>query len=295
MTTYSVDTWTNSIPAGSNDLTAGSPSLHYTWQNAEKTWSLGAPSSGVIRFEVRPGDVWTAVDPTSKERSELSGSTTYAPGVQVNVSYNFMIEPGTADAASWRVMGQFHQVENNGYSPPFEIHFDGSEKMGIGVNYLGSNGAQAYKTLWTDTANIVRGHTYAMQIQATFDQGQGTGKLVVIRDGVTLVNYSGKMGFAGMSGVYWKFGIYRAAASQTIAANYSSLVVTTGGAVVSPTPPTTDVAAAYTALSSQLTTLQSDLTAAQSAVTTLASAVSTLATDLSNLHSSMVSAGYLAS
>ncbi len=226
--------WSYLLNPDRYDLSVGG--LDFYVENADKSYSLTSPSAGVARFQLGSGDRWS-YDPSIKNRSEISGLTNYAIGKQVNVSYGMKIEPGAANTASWLVLGQFHATENYlPYSPPFEIHMDGGEKMGIAVNYLLSNGAQAYKNLWTDSANVVRGHTYQMQIQATFDQGTGKGHLLVIRDGVTLVNYTGPMGFAGMSGVYWKEGIYREASSTTMAVDYSNLKITTGAASSSPPP-----------------------------------------------------------
>ncbi len=233
--------WSSSINPNSANILVGG--LDYYVENADKTWSLTSPSSAVARFEVRSGDRWS-YDPSIKNRSEISGMTHYTPGTHVNVSYGMKIEPGLTNTASWMVLGQFHQVEDNGYSPPFEINFNGGDRMGIAINYLTSSGAQAYKQLWTDSKNIVRGHNYQMQVQATFDKDTGQGHLVVIRDGVTLVNYSGSLGFPGMSGVYWKEGVYRSANNETIAVDYSNLKVTTGAAAAStpstPSPPSSD-------------------------------------------------------
>jgi hypothetical protein len=178
----------------------------------------------VFRFEVRSGDVWS-IDPATKNRSELCGSAHYAPGVSVGVSYSFEVEPGPTSTAQWLVAGQFHQIDSNGYSPPFEINFNGGDKMGVSVNYLLSGGGQAYKQLWTDSAAIVRGQVYSMYIKAKFDQGEGSGSLLVMRDGVTVVNYTGPMGFPGMSGTYWKEGVYRAAAPETTAMQFKYLDV----------------------------------------------------------------------
>ena len=216
--------WSYLLNPNQYDLQVGG--LDYYVENADRTYSLTPASSTVARFQVDGGDRWSS-DPSTKNRSEISGLTHYAPGAHIDVTYGFKIEPGQANTASWLVTGQFHQIENNGYSPPFEINFNGSDHMGIAVNYLTSSGAQAYKELWTDKSSIVRGHNYQMQIEATFDRGAGAGHLVVIRDGVTLVNYYGPMGFPGMSGVYWKEGIYRSASGTTMAADYSNLSIKT--------------------------------------------------------------------
>jgi hypothetical protein len=226
--------WTASTDPNNNELQVGGSD--YWVQNAGKSWSLTSPAANTLRFEVRPGDVWSAVDPSSKERSEIAGTTSYAQGTQLNVSYGFQVEPGVTNNAPWLVVGQFHQTADtstSGWSPPFEIDLNG-DKMSIVVDEAGggANSWSAYKTVYTDSQNITRGHTYAMQITADFG---ANGYLHVVRDGVTLVDYHGPMGYSGMGDVYWKEGIYRGAASTTIAADYSNLSVTTG----STPPPTT--------------------------------------------------------
>ncbi|KRQ97122.1 hypothetical protein CQ10_29425 [Bradyrhizobium valentinum] len=65
-----------------------------------------------------------------------------------------------------------------------------------------------------------------MNVQVNFDPN-GNGYLNVWRDGVLIVKYQGAIGMAGAS-YYWKEGIYRAPAPETITAAYSNLDITTG-------------------------------------------------------------------
>lgn len=227
---------------------------NYAVQNAKKAYSLTSPAAGLLRFEVRPGDVWAAVDPAAKERSEICGATNYPTGTSLNVAYGFMVEPGAANHAQWLGIGQFHQTTNDGNSPPFSIELRG-EKMAVNI----STPATGDRYIYTDTVNLTRGHEYAMQITALFDAKAG--KLKVVRDGVTLVDYSGPLGWAGMNSVYWKNGIYRAASDTVLAVNYRGLAITAGAVappvvVVPPvvTPPTVDPVAQ---LQAQVTALQS--------------------------------------
>jgi hypothetical protein len=74
-----------------------------------------------------------------------------------------------------------------------------------------------------------------MQIDARFDPAHG--HLDVIRDGVTLVNYDGPLGWDNMGSVYWKEGVYRADTSESIAMDYNHLSITTGTATSPPPPP----------------------------------------------------------
>jgi Ca2+-binding RTX toxin-like protein len=99
----------------------------------------------------------------------------------------------------------------------------------------GGSSGQNYATLYQDPNNIVRGHEYQMQIDARFDPVNG--HLDVIRDGVTIVNYNGPLGWTNMGSVYWKEGVYRADAPEAIAMDYNHLSITTGSQPASPPPP----------------------------------------------------------
>ncbi len=75
--------------------------------------------------------------------------------------------------------------------------------MEIRIGFTGPNGEIEYRSVFTDAANIVRGKDYAMDIQAVFDPN-GNGHLVIARDGVKIVDYSGPLGYASQQSVYWK-------------------------------------------------------------------------------------------
>jgi Ca2+-binding RTX toxin-like protein len=203
----------------------------YWVQNAQKSWSITNPTgdSSSLRFEVRQGDVWAQGDGTIsplKNRSEIAGTTQYSVGTDIHVKYGFTVEPGAANTASWMTTGQFRQAANDPVSAPFGIMFTG-EHMRIYAAEGGSSG-QNFVTLYQDPNNIVRGHEYQMQIDARFDPAHG--HLDVIRDGVTLVNYDGPLGWDNMGSVYWKEGVYRADTSESIAMDYNHLSITTGAA-----------------------------------------------------------------
>jgi hypothetical protein len=196
-------------------------------QNAAKPWSFTNPGGDnrTLRFELRPGDVWSKVDSPTRERSEIAGTTQFPQGAPIHVSYRFQVEPGAPNRAKWLVIGQFHQGPNDSWSPPFDVELVG-EKMSVKINDAGrsANAWSKYRTLYTDRQAIVRGQTYTMQIDARFDLVNG--RLRVARDGVTLVDYSGPLGYQGMGSVYWKQGVYRAASNTTIAVGYSNLSIT---------------------------------------------------------------------
>jgi Ca2+-binding RTX toxin-like protein len=221
--------WTTSTDENSTLVDVGGAT--YAVQNADKAYSFTSPATDTLRFEVHAGDVWSAVDPSSKNRSEIAGTTNYAMGTDIHVSYNWQVEPGAANTAPWMVAGQFHETTNDGKSPPFEIMFYGNNKMTV-VIATGSG----YQRVYTDTQDIARGHNYAMQIDAKFDATNGY--LHMVRDGVTIVDYHGAFGWDNMGSVYWKEGVYRGASSETMAMDYSNLQITTGasGPTTSPIP-----------------------------------------------------------
>ncbi len=157
------------------------------------------------------------------ERSEIEMFTHYLPDTQINISYGFTLEPGATNTASWMVLGQIHGL--TGGNPPFAVAMYG-EHMTI----IARGPSNAENDVYKDPKPIQRGHQYQMNIQATFGS-DGNGTLKVWRDGVAIVNYAGPLGGGSGDYYYWKQGIYRApGATNTIAANYSNLQITTGSA-----------------------------------------------------------------
>jgi hypothetical protein len=211
----------------------GSP---YMVQDSGAAWSLAMPSPGALTFEVQPGDHW-GPDPTSKNRSEVAMQTVIPDGQAIDVSYDMQVAPGAANTAAFCMLGQFHQAQGtavSGLGPPFSIGLTG-EHMMVSVAYTDATGADVTKTIYVDPGTIVRGHSYAMDVRVTFGP-DGSGQLTVTRDGLTLVTYSGPLGYQGEGGVYWKEGIYRAASPETMAATFADLAIATGTATASPGP-----------------------------------------------------------
>ncbi|TXN21514.1 MULTISPECIES: heparin lyase I family protein [Methylobacterium] len=210
-------------------------------QTSGSPWSIQRTGDRIV-FEVRGGDRWIN-DPSSKNRSEILENKFHLNGSTINVDYNFEVQPGQRNTAGWLVLGQFHQNDYPGapaISPPFQIQLSG-ERMVIYVGYNGGNGSPVYKPVYMDKADIVRGHDYSMNVTAKFDPA-GNGYLSVTRDGQEIVSYRGPMGYSTQSSVYWKEGIYRAAAPETMAVSYTLPTITEGTAggspVTSPEPST---------------------------------------------------------
>jgi hypothetical protein len=211
-------------------------------QNANESWSLTSPDSHTLRFSLHSGDNWSTsgwndlTQNRGAERSEIRMVPEYAQGTQINVDYQFTMQPGATNTASWLLLGQFHQDPADG-PVPFAVEMVG-ERMRITVRYQepGQSGTTT-KAVYTDPNPIQRGHSYDMNIQVKFDNN-GNGYLDVWRDGVQIVDYNGSIGYGSGQTYYWKEGIYRSPAAETMTVDYANLHITTGSAPV-PTVPTT--------------------------------------------------------
>ena len=202
-------------------------------QNANQPWSLTEPDANTLRFSLHSGDHWAEAgggynDLTmnnAAERTEIAvnAGNPYPAGTQINISYQLMVEPGAANTAPWLSLSQFHETPANGPGP-FGILLDGEHMMIRTASGSGST------VLWEDPNPIQRGHYYDMNIQVKFDPS-GNGFLSVWRDGVQIVNYQGPIGYDGQS-YYFKKGVYRGPAPETITADFRNLHITTGSALV---------------------------------------------------------------
>jgi Ca2+-binding RTX toxin-like protein len=206
--------------------------LEYGVQNGNYPWSISMPDADTFRFEVRSGDRWQ-YDPDWKERSEISGDTGYDPGQTLTVTYDFMVEPGDPNTMSggaitgkWLTLGQFHATDGVS-SSVFCVELIG-EKMAIRAAYETPGDGDSWY-VYTDTQNITRGKYYDMKITVNFENNDD-GFLYVWRDGEQIVDYEGPMGYG--YGVYWKNGIYRHEANETVAVNFRDLKITDGDPVV---------------------------------------------------------------
>jgi hypothetical protein len=117
-------------------------------------------------------------------------------------------------------MGQLHSAMNA--SPPLSLVFRGSDKM----KFLAiGNGGE--KEIYIDPLDVARDHWYAITMATTFNS-TGATKTTIIRDGFKLVEYTGQIGYSGQPATYWKQGIYRAPAAETVAARFKDLKIATG-------------------------------------------------------------------
>jgi Ca2+-binding RTX toxin-like protein len=200
--------------------------------HAENDWSFNSTDNNTLRFEVRKGDRFTSnnwSDEPGVERAEIYDTARYSTSGDISVEYSFMIEPGAANTARWLTMGQLHS--NTDGSPPIEIKLEGNDKMAIYGNYETSPGHLVYQKIYQDSADLVRGKWYTMKLDVRID-ASGGGHADIWRDGQQIVDYSGKLGYVGQTATYWREGIYRSSAPETIAIDYRNLVIKTGSSVV---------------------------------------------------------------
>src|SRR5688572_12245876 len=103
--------------SGSNDSKISIGTVQYRVQNANEAWSLSLVDQSTLRFVVRRDYTWEN-DSSSRERTEIASTEIFAPGEDISFGYQFMIEPGAANTASWLLIGQFHANDMTS-SPPF--------------------------------------------------------------------------------------------------------------------------------------------------------------------------------
>jgi len=208
----------------------------YQNQSAGKSWSVSSPDDHTLRFEVRPGDhAW--FDTGTVDRSQVASDHVISNGTPIDIAYKFMLEPGAANTASWLVTAEMHNDDealgpNMHTSPPFAIELAGEHLRAVarhcpmGLDPSNRAGNLKMLTLWTDHSPIQRGQFYAIKIKANVDNSS-EGSLAVWVNDVEVVNYHGPLGYGAPT--YWEEGLYRSAdASQTIAANFRDLTMTTG-------------------------------------------------------------------
>lgn len=210
-------------PFPANGSTTSIDNNVYMTQSADRSWSLNSFDADTLRFEVRSGDRWVSsdwADPVGVERTEIAGQKLYPPGTQIDIVYDFMVEPGPRNSASgpghFLVVGQMHEYNVN-KSPPFAVEMVSGDHMAIDIG----TGIPVY--LYVDPAPIQRGRYYSMKVQVKFDNNRN-GALRVWRDGVQIVDHHGSIGTGAET--YWKQGIYRSSAPETIAVRFRGLKIT---------------------------------------------------------------------
>ncbi|WP_439392924.1 heparin lyase I family protein [Bradyrhizobium sp. PMVTL-01] len=210
----------------------------YNVQDAGKSYSLQQLDSTTARFEIQAGDQAWYDGGSGVDRSMLSGSLFIPPGTPTNIHYQWMMEPGPTNAASWMVTGEVHSLDtdlaNSSWhsSPPIAIQLTNKDQLQIvaryapsGVNPSDSAGNDKVMVLWTSPTPIVRGQYY--DINMTYNaSNDSSGYLKVAIDGQQVVNYSGPLGYGTRT--YFEEGIYRSTTNQDQADVFRNLTISTG-------------------------------------------------------------------
>jgi len=211
----------------------------YNWYvSAEKSHSFAYdPSSGVYRFEVRDGDVFSSArhtDPSTSERSEISMSQRQAlsgAGSHFAATWDFMIEPGPQNSAQWLSLGQVH---NGLRSPSVEFGMRGDDTLDVVIR--GDFGEREI-----EFGKVQRGHWYDIKMDVDVDP-RGNGHVYVWLDGKQVVNYTGAVGFSDQKTSHWNMGIYRKSPvnNETLVYNVKDFDMTWGQAGHSTSAPSQD-------------------------------------------------------
>lgn len=200
----------------------------YKTHSAGEAWSVTS-NDGDFRFEVRAGDEWAK---DGSERSEITFGKTLELNQTYMMSYSFMVEPGAANTADWVNIGQLHgtpdAADSKVLAPIFAVQMDG-EKLQI-VMRTDANATTTARVadniLYTSTDDIVRGGWYDVQVEIKVDPS-GNGVLNVWINGEQVVSYTGAVGYNDAIGPYWKQGVYRSEADETLAVHFKDFEVNT--------------------------------------------------------------------
>jgi hypothetical protein len=120
---------------------------------------------------------------------------------------------------------QLHATPEGNTPCPFSIQIEGPTKK---LRIIAQEPSKTWTELYYGPANgIVRGQP--MNIKCKVKMGAtGNGSALVMLDGNTIVNFTGKIGASTSSTYYWKWGIYRNAAPETLQVDFSNVHMYTG-------------------------------------------------------------------
>ena len=195
-------------------------------QNANKSWSLTQPDANTLRFSVQSGDYWSTsgwsdlTNDGGANRSEIEFSPRYAAGTQINISETLTVEPGATNTASFLDLNQLHSTTQSPPSP-FVLGLDKSDHLVVVLQ----SPTTSWNVVYRSPDPIVRGQPMDLNFQLNMGPS-GNGYVGVWLDGTQIVNYHGAVGATGAE-YFWKEGIYRGPAAETITAEFSNVQITT--------------------------------------------------------------------
>ncbi len=191
--------------------------------NVEGTYGpITATSANGLRFEVRGTDNDEDFDVAGKNRSELVfGGTTIAPYSTFVADFQVMMESnGTLTDRAFLSLMQVHGDDALGYAAPFllgVVTVNGQEVVNVGANsYSASAANHQTSRQFLTTQPFVRGAYHTVHVEFVPDMGEGAGRILVVWDGVTIVNQTGiATNFPNATAYpYAKIGIYAAQPTQ---------------------------------------------------------------------------------
>lgn len=185
------------------------------------------------RFEVRDGDEWyqdAANAPGGRNRCELAGLDKWPFNTDVWLSMHLRVHG--LPTSAWNVLGQFHATEDGhdvAASPVFaqELSADGTlyvKTRASEADPLLSNPSAVVRYSEPDFAlDVWHRFIYRLQFART-----GDGYIEAWKNGAQIIEGQAiPLGYNDVVGPYFKFGIYREAAAQTMVAEYASVEVST--------------------------------------------------------------------
>lgn len=212
-------------------------------------WNFSESPDGTLRFEVREGDFYdnpnapAELDDAAlgKNRSEIGSLRKMQPGRSFTLSFDMLVEKGAPNQADWLVLAQMHQTDDvdakgnfldHPVSPPVALQLRG-EFLAVSGRTVADKITTAdppTMEFYRDSAPIARDTWINLRMEVVFDhEPGGAGMLRVWRDGQMIVDYQGPLGYNDDIGPYLQMGVYRAATTETFAAQFRNVDVRAAG------------------------------------------------------------------
>ena len=217
---------------GAQWVLAAASSNYWIVENSGAPWSLegNLETATDVRFEVRSGDraPWDIEHHHAAERSEMSVRRKQPMDQDIWLAFGLMVEPGAKATGRWSTLGQLHPTTDPGDispSPAWEQELAAGDVFQILVRSKAQKpltSSPVPKVVFADAA-FKRGQVYHFVYRIRYSLADGL--LQARRDGRQIVNYSGPIGYDEHVGPYFKFGIYREPAPETLAVHFNNLKI----------------------------------------------------------------------
>jgi hypothetical protein len=186
-------------------------------------------AADVLRFELRPGERWPG-DNQYKIKERVEVATPMVPaGQTLRASFGLTVKPGRPNTAAWVVLAQVQRRDASGSFSGFpilglELH---GEALRLVMRY-GDPKDPTYRELWRDRRQLRRGVLYKVQLELRCAPDDGY--LAFWINDVERASIRGENPcFADTAATYFKTGIYRSAAPETLVTSVQGLVVVPTG------------------------------------------------------------------